>query len=100
MALMSDRSWNEWVSEYSKSHQHPVNRRCHLLGIPLILLSIALLPLNLLIDHIWASSLALFTVGWILQFIGHYFEKKPPEFFKDWRFLLVGARWWFSKIRS
>jgi hypothetical protein len=22
----------------------------------------------------------------ILQFIGHYFEGKPPEFIKDWRF--------------
>lgn len=99
MALMSNRSWNEWIGEYSQSHQHPINLRCHLVGIPLILLSLVLLPLNLLINNIWVSSIALFTIGWMLQFIGHYFEKKPPEFFKDWRFLLVGARWWFAKIR-
>ena len=38
--------------------------------------------------------------GWALQFIGHAFEGKPPEFFHDWRFLLVGARWWVAKIRG
>ena len=37
-------------------------------------------------------------VGWLLQFVGHYFEGKPPEFFKDWRFLFVGLRWWYKKI--
>ncbi len=41
----------------------------------------------------------LFIFGWFLQFIGHYFEGKPTEFFKDWRFLLVGFRWWFAKMR-
>jgi uncharacterized membrane protein YGL010W len=35
-----------------------------------------------------------------LQFVGHYFEGKPPEFFHDWRFLLVGLRWWLAKIRG
>jgi uncharacterized membrane protein YGL010W len=39
-------------------------------------------------------------VGWILQFVGHYFEGKAPEFFHDWRFLLVGLRWWLAKIRG
>jgi len=37
---------------------------------------------------------------WALQFIGHYFEGEPPEFFKDWRFLFVGLRWWMAKIRG
>ena len=45
-----------------------------------------------------AIYLALFVIGWILQFIGHYYEGKPPEFFKDYRFLFVGLRWWFKKI--
>jgi uncharacterized membrane protein YGL010W len=39
-------------------------------------------------------------VGWVFQFIGHYYEKKPPEFLKDWRFLFVGLRWWFAKLRG
>jgi uncharacterized membrane protein YGL010W len=39
-------------------------------------------------------------VGWIFQFVGHAFEGKAPEFFSDWRFLLVGTRWWAAKIRG
>jgi uncharacterized membrane protein YGL010W len=49
---------------------------------------------------LWPWALALFVVGWVFQFIGHIYEKKPPEFFKDWRFLLVGLRWWFAKLRG
>ena len=37
---------------------------------------------------------------WVLQFVGHYYEGKPPEFFHDWRFLLVGLRWWLAKIKG
>jgi hypothetical protein len=36
----------------------------------------------------------------VLQFVGHAVEGKPPEFLKDPRFLLVGLRWWFAKIRD
>ncbi len=43
-----------------------------------------------------SRGLALFVVGWIFQFVGHFFEGKPPEFFKDPRFLLVGLRWWYA----
>jgi hypothetical protein len=25
-------------------------------------------------------------------------EGQPPEFFKDWRFLFVGVRWWMAKM--
>jgi uncharacterized membrane protein YGL010W len=47
---------------------------------------------------LWWPALAVFIVGWVLQFIGHYVEGEPPEFFKDWRFLFVGLRWWLAKI--
>ncbi|MBO0155243.1 DUF962 domain-containing protein, partial [Vibrio parahaemolyticus] len=50
------------------------------------------------VPGLWKISLGLFIVGWALQFIGHYFEGKPPEFFKDWRVLLVGLRWWLKKV--
>ena len=100
MALMSDRSWDDWVKEYAQSHQHPVNRQCHVVGIPIIVLSIAVLPVIFWWPPTWKLSAALFTLGWIFQFIGHAFEGKPPEFFKDWRFLLVGTRWWWWKIRT
>jgi uncharacterized membrane protein YGL010W len=47
---------------------------------------------------LWRPALGLFLAGWALQFIGHAFERKVPEFFHDWRFLLVGLRWWFVKV--
>ena len=45
-------------------------------------------------------GLGLFCFGWLLQFVGHAIEGKPPEFLKDWRFLLVGSRWWAAKMRG
>jgi len=50
------------------------------------------------VSGLWWPALAVFIIGWVLQFIGHYFEGEPPEFFKDWRFLFVGLRWWLAKI--
>jgi uncharacterized membrane protein YGL010W len=79
-------------------HQHPVNRFCHLIGIPMIALSLLLAVAALALSELWLPALALFVLGWLLQFVGHWFEKKPPEFFKDWRFLFVGLRWWGRKI--
>lgn len=97
---LGNRSMDEWVAQYATSHQHPVNRACHTIGIPLIAISILLLIASIWVAGLWKVGLALFVVGWIFQFVGHYVEGKPPEFFSDWRFLLVGLRWWFAKIRG
>lgn len=90
----------EWVARYARSHQHPVNRMCHTLGIPTILVSVAVFLIGLRYHRLWAWALGLFVTGWVLQFVGHAFEGKPPEFFKDWRFLFVGVRWWWAKING
>lgn len=95
--MMGGKSWDEWIDDYSKSHQNEINQLTHKVGIPMIALSILILPLALFLDGFWRISLTLFVIGWILQFVGHYFEGKPPEFLKDWRFLFVGLRWWFRK---
>ena len=94
------RSWNEWISQYATSHQTAANRLCHTIGIPLILASLPLFVASPWLPGRWRIPVALFVVGWIFQFIGHAFEGKRPEFFHDWRFLFVGARWWFAKIRG
>lgn len=39
------------------------------------------------------TSLAVFVVAWIGQFIGHHIEGKKPSFFKDIQFLLIGPAW-------
>jgi uncharacterized membrane protein YGL010W len=98
--MLGGRTWPEWVGQYAQSHQHPVNRFCHTVGIPLIAISIPLLLVCFFVPWFWMVSLALFVIGWVFQFIGHAFEGKPPEFFSDWRFLFVGLRWWFAKIRG
>ena len=73
---------------------------CHTLGIPLIVVSIALFAVSFFVAGLWKWALALFVVGWVFQFVGHAFEGKPPEFFRDWRFLFVGLRWWLAKLRG
>lgn len=42
---------------------------------------------------LWLTSLVIFVVGWIGQFIGHAVEGKRPSFFKDLQFLLIGPLW-------
>jgi len=98
--MLAGRSWDEWISQYAQSHQNTVNRLCHTLGIPLIALSIPLFLVALFARGFWPVPVAMFVVGWALQFIGHFVEGKPPEFLKDWRFLLVGLRWWFAKLKG
>ena len=95
---MGRASWDEWISEYSLAHQHPVNKITHSVGIPMIAASVALTPVAVVAPALWPAVVGLFVVGWVLQFIGHFFEGKPPEFFKDPRFLFVGLRWWFAKM--
>ena len=95
---MAGRTWDEWIDEYSESHQHPVNKLTHAFGIPMIAVSLLLIPVAFLEEGMWRNALVLFLLGWALQFVGHSFEGKPPEFIKDYRFLFVGLRWWFEKV--
>ena len=99
-AMLGGRTHEQWIAQYSSSHQHPVNRLCHTFGIPLIVASLVLLVASLFVDGVWPWAAGLFVLGWILQFVGHAFERKLPEFFHDWRFLFVGVRWWWAKING
>ncbi len=98
--MPGNRSSEEWVARYATSHMHPVNRACHTVGIPLIVLSLLVAVAGFAAHALRAWAAGLFVVGWIFQFVGHYYEKKPPEFLSDWRFLFVGLRWWFAKVRG
>jgi uncharacterized membrane protein YGL010W len=96
--LFGNRTSDEWIAQYATSHQHPVNRLCHTLGIPLIVVSLVMFVASVAVAGLWRWALVLFVVGWVFQFVGHAFEGKPPEFFHDWRFLFVGLRWWVAKM--
>lgn len=47
---------------------------------------------------LWATSLAIFVLAWIGQFIGHAVEGKRPSFFKDLQFLMIGPLWLVASI--
>jgi uncharacterized membrane protein YGL010W len=49
--------------------------------------------LSMLPWPLWVTSLAIFVVAWIGQFIGHAVEGKRPSFFKDVQFLMIGPLW-------
>ncbi|MGC1373084.1 MAG: DUF962 domain-containing protein [Candidatus Sulfotelmatobacter sp.] len=98
--MLGGRTSEQWIAQYSAGHQDRVNRVCHTLGIPLILVSLLIFAAVIFVHRLWPYALGLFVIGWIFQFIGHAFEGKPPEFFHDWRFLFVGVRWWWAKVNG
>lgn len=106
--MLGNKPMSQWVEEYGHSHRHPINRLCHTFGIPMIVASV-LLGIGIATATLagqtggwiptgWLVAGAMFVVGWILQFVGHAVEGKPPEFLRDWRFLFVGLRWWMTKV--
>jgi len=80
------------IQSYQESHTHPVNRWLHSFGIPMIVLSLVVVFFS------WRWALALFVLGWILQFLGHIFEGKPPVFLKNPSALLIGPLWVLKKF--
>lgn len=81
-----------FLEHYQESHRHPVNRALHTIGIPTIVLSIPMLWLRPWI------GIGMFAGGWVLQFVGHAFEGKPPAFFTNPIYLLVGPVWAVKKV--
>jgi uncharacterized membrane protein YGL010W len=79
-----------FIDSYKAKHRHPLNKLTHSIGIPMIVIS---LPLFFVA---WRWALAMFVVGWILQFIGHAVEGNQPAFFKNPMYLLVGP-WWLLR---
>lgn len=66
----------------------------------MIMVSLPVMLAGVIWHGVFWVGLGLFLLGWALQFVGHAFEGKPPEFLSDWRFLLVGSRWWAAKMRG
>ena len=79
-----------FTDTYKSKHRHPVNKLCHTIGIPMILVSVPLFFFN------WRWALTLFVVGWIFQFVGHTVEGNQPAFFQSPLYLLVGP-WWLIR---
>ncbi len=73
------------------------------LAIGLLLLGIGMLWLGLQLSMVsgmpmWLLALIVFTLAWVGQFIGHYYEGKRPALFEDLRFLLIGPLWCLAHL--
>jgi uncharacterized membrane protein YGL010W len=93
MNVRLNREWSLLLERYKGDHKDPRNRATHMVGIPMILAS---LPISATVIGLPLGA-ALFTSGWALQFLGHYYEGNDPAFFTDKRSLAVGAMWWAEK---
>ncbi|MFO0679106.1 MAG: DUF962 domain-containing protein [Polyangiaceae bacterium] len=81
------RTFDDYLRSYRDDHQHPVNRLCHMIGVPMIVASLPLIP------TVPPVGVSLFGVGWGFQFVGHAFEGKKPSFARDLRYLAIGPVW-------
>ena len=133
------KSLVDHLSQYAAYHRDPRNIASHFIGIPLIVVAVAVLlsrpqwaggwlspavlvsllsawfylrlerALGALICvlmglSVWAghalaaqstslwlgSGIGMFVVGWVIQFVGHYYEGKKPAFVDDISGLIVG----------
>ncbi len=69
-----------WVEHWLKRHRDPVSIGLHLVGIPLTILAVLLIPiyLTLLSMPVFLFSASLFFGGYALQFLGHAIEGTDP----------------------
>jgi uncharacterized membrane protein YGL010W len=81
---------DSFIDNYKAKHRHPLNKLSHSIGIPMIVVSLPLFFFS------WRWALALFTAGWIFQFVGHAIEGNRPAFMKNPLYLLVGP-WWLVR---
>jgi len=93
---MSDSFMKRHLAYYRSQHTTMGCRMTHLLGVPMICLSIPMFFFD------WKRALVLFSGGWFLQFIGHFvFEKNKPVLLSDNRhpytllsaLIFVGTEW-------
>jgi len=64
------------------------------LGPFMLAAALSLWALDMLGDYsVLASSVIVFILAWIAQFVGHKIEGQKPSFFQDLEFLLVGPVW-------
>ncbi|QXI23057.1 DUF962 domain-containing protein [Pseudomonas iranensis] len=135
------KSLVDHLSQYAAYHRDPRNIASHFIGIPLIVVAVAvllsrpqwalgglwispavlvalasawfylrlelkfgvlmtvLMGLSVWTGHalaqhstmVWLSSgLAMFVIGWVIQFVGHHYEGRKPAFVDDISGLIVG----------
>jgi len=67
--------------------------------LPALAFGLAIIAaLDRLTVPLWQTSLVIFVIAWVGQFVGHAVEGKRPSFFKDVQFLLIGPLWLLSFV--
>ena len=92
--------WEESVLFYESTHTNPVNRKLHVIGIPIILGGAAGLLLFNPYRPLWFAAAGAFAGGWALNIMGHaVFEKNAPAFADDPLSFVAGPVWDFRQVR-
>jgi len=92
--------WDHAAQFYSATHENETNRMLHRVGIPLIVGGAAVLLIARPYRPFWSLGAASFTVGWAMNFVGHYYEGKKPAFADDPLSFLAGPVWDLQQSRS
>lgn len=96
-----EERWERATAFYEATHQDPVNRFLHVVGIPLVAGGAAGLIMARPFRPVWLASAGAFGLGWALNFVGHgLFEKKAPAFSEDPLSFLAGPVWDWQNIKA
>lgn len=68
------------VENWLERHHHPASFLLHLLGIPLTLVGVLLFPIYIALASLplFLCSVSLFVGGYLVQFLGHVFDRTEP----------------------
>jgi hypothetical protein len=92
--------WNAAIRFYDQTHQNPLNRRLHRIGIPMIVGGAAALLLSRPLRPTFHLGAMAFTAGWVLNFVGHAIERSAPAFAEDPLSFLAGPVWDWQQVRG
>src|SRR5213080_2676268 len=92
LASVEPRMHQSLVDSYKSQHQHPLNKLCHMIGVPMITISWPLFFFK------WRWALALFVAGWVLQIVGHAIEGNRPAFLRNPLYFFVAPVWLAQRV--
>lgn len=101
--LRLSEAWRTRVEDFEVFHRNRWNRRCHLVGMPMIA---AAIPLGASLVGL-PLAVPLLVTGWALNFAGHWVEGSPPAMVArarrkdvafDPRNQLAGPLWWLCEV--
>ncbi len=83
---MNEGFWSRQYALYLAEHKNPWNRRTHMVGVPLLLVTaiVGLARLD------WVLIVGGQLVGWTIQIVGHKIEGNKPALLKNPVSFLMG----------